>query len=188
VTKVKGQGLLRQMDESAAIRRVLDGDVEAFSGLVHAYHGRCSGYALRMLRNRESAEDVVQETFVRAFRGLKGYDHRNRFAAWLFRILVNRCHSAARSGARQGRQARVEDLPSQLEPQVDPQDFVTRAAVESALDRLAPEQREAFILRHVEQLSYEEMRTVTGAGISALKMRVARACENLRKELGHERG
>ena len=182
------QGFIRQMEDAVAIQRVLDGDVEAFSDLVKTYYGRCTGYALRMLGNRESAEDVVQETFVRAFRGLSGYDHRNRFAAWLFRILVNRCHSAARSGARQTRQMRWRIYRAELEPQVDPQDVITRAAVESALDRLAPEQREAFILRHVEQLSYEEMRSVTGAGISALKMRVARACENLRKELGYERG
>jgi RNA polymerase sigma-70 factor (ECF subfamily) len=179
---------MEQMDDAEAIQRVLDGDVEAFSDLVKRYHGRCAGYALRMLGNRESAEDVVQETFLRAFRGLKGYDHRNRFAAWLFRILVNRCHSAAGSAGRQACATRLEDLPSAMEPQVGPPDCMTRAAVESALLRLAPEQREAFLLRHMEQLSYEEMKAVTGAGISALKMRVARACANLRKEFGHERG
>jgi RNA polymerase sigma-70 factor, ECF subfamily len=172
------------MDDAEAIQRVLDGDVEAFSILVRKYHARCTGYARRMLRNRELAEDVVQETFVRAFRGLRGYDDRNRFAAWLLRILANRCRSALKAEAR-GRFRSWDDLPAPPEPQTTAPDNVTPRAVENAVSRLPAEQREAFLLRHVEQLSYEEMRAVTGAGVSALKMRVARACEALRREFGH---
>ena len=58
-----------------------------------------------------------------------------------------------------------------------------REQIERALDELSPEQREAFILKHVEEMSYEEMADVTGAGVSALKMRVKRACERLRELL-----
>ena len=174
-----------QMDDAEAIRRVVNGDVESFSVLVERYHGRCTGYARRMLRNRELVEDVVQETFVRAYRALPGYDDRDRFAAWLFRILINRCRSALACEARRGAHI-AADTPDPPEPQVPATDTLTRRMVGEAVERLPGEQREAFWLRHVEQLSYEEMSAVTGAGVSALKMRVARACQALRREFGHE--
>jgi RNA polymerase sigma-70 factor (ECF subfamily) len=140
-----------------------------------------------MLGYREPAEDAVQETFLRAFRGLRGYDHRGRFRAWLFRILVNRCRTALDRERRRPQDPRpLEDLPPGAVPGVAPVDVLTRAALEAALRGLARELREAFLLRHVEQLSYEEMAAATGAGVSALKMRVARAKEGLRREFGHE--
>jgi RNA polymerase sigma-70 factor, ECF subfamily len=187
VTKPPVAGLTGAMEDAEAIRRVLDGDVEAFSHLVGKYHGRCAGYARRMLRNRESAEDAVQETFLRAFRGLSGYDDRSRFAAWLFMILVNRCRSALKAEARRWDHTTLEDLPGDQTPRTNPGDRLAQAAVEAAVKRLPEDQREAFLLRHVEQLSYEEMNAVTGVGISALKMRVSRACLALREEFGHDR-
>ena len=169
------------MTDGEAIRRVLAGDIEAFSTLVQAHHAGCMSFARSMLGRKEAAEDVVQETFLRAYRSLGRYDHRGQFRAWLFRILVNRCRTA---GARERRRRKewipLEDLPLGSIPSVSPTDVLTRASVHRALEQLAGEQREAFLLRYIEQLSYEEMSFVTGAGVSALKMRVARAKDALR--------
>lgn len=163
--------------DAAIIRRVRGGDVEAFSGIVERYHGRCLRYALRMLGNMADAEDVIQDSFVRAFRALPTYDERGTFAPWLFRIVVNRCRSAG--AARQRRRDRF--VPFQPERFEEPMEGDPAAAalwrrlVGEALKRLPTPQREAFLLKHVEELSYEEMEQVTGASESALKMRVKRA-------------
>jgi RNA polymerase sigma-70 factor, ECF subfamily len=174
------------MTDAEAIQRVLGGDVEAFSVLIQRYHPACLRYARRMLRDRETAEDVVQETFVRAYHGLRGYDHRGRTGAWLFRILVNRCRSAAASRRRHLADTDLDGIPSAAQPSTPAPDVLGRVTAAAAVASLPPDQREAFLLHYVEGQSYEEMSFVLGAGISALKMRVARARDHLRKELAHE--
>src|SRR5919107_2807485 len=89
--------------DADVVERVLGGDTEAYAVLVRRYHGRCLRYAERILRNHADAEDAVQETFLRAYDALGRYEERSRFAAWLFRILVNQCRAAA---ARRGRRER----------------------------------------------------------------------------------
>jgi RNA polymerase sigma-70 factor (ECF subfamily) len=134
-----------------------------------------------MLGNREDAEEALQDAFVRAFRGLSRCGDPTRFQAWLFRILVNRCRTA---GRRRGRRERTfvsgEDIG--IEPAQDhPAEWIAwREEIARALATLEQEQREAFLLKYVEDLSYDEMETMTGVGISALKMRVKRACDRLR--------
>jgi len=159
---------------------VLDGDVEAYAGLVARHRDRLWRYALHVLRDRADAEDAVQEALVRAYRALPRSEPE-RFGSWLFQILVNRCRSL---GGRRGRRERVirPDEAALERAAVDDgsERQAWREAIAWALDRLGAEQREAFVLKHVEELSYEEMAELTGDGVSALKMRVKRACETLR--------
>jgi RNA polymerase sigma-70 factor (ECF subfamily) len=172
------------MTDAALVRRFLDGDKDAFAILVDRHYDRCARYARHMLGNREDAEEAVQDAFVRAYRSLGRYEDRQRFAGWLMRILVNRCRTA---GARRQRRARTF-VPAELAlPDAVEEHPAERAAwreeIERALTRLDREQREAFLLKHVEELSYGEMSEITGVGISALKMRVKRACDRLRQLL-----
>src|SRR6266550_1863468 len=134
------------------VRRVLAGDTGAYAMLVARYRDRLGRYAVHMLGDRQDAEEALQDAFVRAHRSLARCDDPERFGAWLYGILVNRCRTT-------GGRAERDDT------------------VRWALGRLAPEYREAFLLKHVEDLEYEEMAQLTGAGISALKMRVKRARE-----------
>ena len=172
------------MTDAMLVRRVLDGDPHAFTTLVDRHAAACLRFAARMLGDAEDAEDAVQEAFVRAHRALAGYEARETFRAWLFAILVNRCRTAA---FRRGRRRRrfVHDEPALDAAFVEPDAVAseTRLELELALEALEPAQREAFLLRHVEQLSYEEMSATTGVGVSALKMRVKRACERLQRLL-----
>jgi RNA polymerase sigma-70 factor (ECF subfamily) len=172
------------MTDAVLVAQVLGGNVEAYARLVARYRDRLARYATRMLGNREDAEEVVQDTFVRAYRSLQRCDDPERFGSWLFTILVNRCRTA---GARQSRRARtiVADEARVLDASEDhpAERSAWREEIERALDRLDADQREAFLLKHVEDLSYEEMAEVTGAGVSALKMRVKRACGRLRSLL-----
>src|SRR5881409_2156269 len=166
--------------DAALVRRVRAGDTAAYADLVARYRDRLGRYALHMLGNREDAEEALQDAFVRAYRSLARCDDPERFGAWLYGILVNRCRTA---GARAARRARwfVRDADAlhgaAHADRADHLDWTD--AVDRALARLAPEYREAFLLKHVEDLEYETMARLTGAGVSALKMRVKRAREQL---------
>lgn len=172
------------MTDAAIVRRVLDGDVEAFALLIDRYYDRYARYSEHMLGSRADAEDVVQDAFLRAYRFLPNYEDRERFDAWLFRIVVNQCRSAATR--RHRRAVSLEDVDAVAHTAVDDhaaERTALRQDLERAVARLDAEQREAFLLKHVEELSYEEMAAITGVGVSALKMRVKRACERLRSML-----
>jgi RNA polymerase sigma-70 factor (ECF subfamily) len=172
------------MTDQAIIDRILAGDDEAFGQLVERHHERCVRIARRILGNREDAEEAVQDAFLRAYRALASYEERERFAAWLTRILVNQCRSLRATTTRR------EQLFSELE--LDDARFGNYSAQESdawpeldhVLAQLPVEQREALVLRYADDLTYDEMSRITGAGTSALKMRVQRAFTRLRALLG----
>src|SRR5256884_4965167 len=162
--------------DAALVCRVQAGDTGAYANLVARYRDRLGRYALHMLGNREDAEEVLQDAFVRAYRSLARCDDPERFGAWLYGILVNRCRTA---GARATRRARrfVHD-PAALEtaPLAGPDGQAEwDDTVRWALARLPSESREAFLLKHVEELEYEDMARLTGAGGSCSKMRGKRA-------------
>jgi RNA polymerase sigma-70 factor, ECF subfamily len=142
-----------------------------------------------MLGNREDAEEALQDAFLRAFRSLAKCDDPERFSSWLFRILANRCRTA---GSRRGRreQTFVRDEFALVDASEEhPEDRAAwREEIQRALMMLDDDQREAFLLKHVEDLGYEEMAELTGIGVSALKMRVKRACERLRALLQEVHG
>jgi len=172
------------MTDGALVRRTRDGDARAFTELVDRHAAACLRFAARMLGDRSEAEDVAQETFLRAFRALESYDERLPFRTWLFSILINRCRTAMAQRMRRERRIVFDSDALERTSLAAPQDSVElREELNRAIAALSPEQREAFLLRHVEELSYEEIMSVTGAGMSALKMRVKRACERLQQLL-----
>ena len=148
------------------------------------YYEQCARYAVRMLGNRDDAEDALQATFLRAYRALGKYQERDKFSAWLYRILVNQCRSlAARRSQRERVFVREEALLLNAADDRastgwsgEDEEFVQRV-----LSELDPLLREAFLLKYIEELSYEEMSALTGVGVSALKMRVKRASDRLRE-------
>ena len=163
------------------IRAVLAGDTEAYAGLVRRYRDRYGRFAVRMLGDIDDAEEALQDAFVRAYRSLARCEHPERFDVWFYRILANRCRT---TGGRRGRRERtfVRDenaLDRAAAPDVVDR-LIWREELERALGALDDDQREAFLLKHVENRSYEEIAQLTGAGISALKMRVKRACDRMR--------
>jgi RNA polymerase sigma-70 factor (ECF subfamily) len=168
------------MTDRAIIQQVLAGDVEAFARLVDRHYDRCARIAQRILGNREDAEEAIQDAFLRAFRALGTYEDRERFSAWLTRILVNQCRTVR---ARVERQAAVftdVDVQEAERFTSSAHDSEDWPDLDHALAQLPPEQREAIVLRYADDLTYQEMSRITGAGESALKMRVQRAFTRLR--------
>jgi RNA polymerase sigma-70 factor, ECF subfamily len=170
--------------DAALVSRVLAGEKEAYGTLMDRYRDRFGRYATHLLGDRHEAEDVLQDTFVRGYRFLAQCEDPDRFGAWLFRILVNRCRTAHGSRRRGGIALALEDEPHLAAHGSPADEAAWRDEIQRALSLLPTEHREAFLLKYVEDLSYEEMESITGAGISALKMRTKRACDRLRELLG----
>lgn len=164
------------------VRAVLDGDTESFATLMHRYGDSCTRFAVRMLGSRADADDALQNAFIRAFRALPSCRDPRRFRSWLMQIVANECRSY---GSRQTRRARwfVQDEAAVERAESVAESTDLRDELHRALAKLPVPQREAFVLRYAEDMSYEEMAAVTGAGVSALKMRAKRACERLRELL-----
>lgn len=173
-------GLLRMSDsDGALVARTLGGDLTAYAALMGRYRDKFGRYAFHMLGNREDAQEALQDSFVRAYRALGTCRDPERFGAWLFRILVNRCRTLRRRLHR-ARQYDA-DLPDDIAAGGErPDSFEWRDEIGLALGRLRPHYREAFLLRYIEGLEYAEMSEMTGAKEPALRMRVKRASDQLR--------
>lgn len=180
-----------ESSDAELVRRVRAGDIGAYGVLIARYRNRLGRYAVHMIGDREDAEEALQDSFVRAYRSLARCTDPARFGAWLYGILVNRCRTTGARAARRRRVFVAADAvdglplggpsPNELE-RIEWADLVDRA-----LAQLGPEYREAFLLKHVDDLEYEEMAEMTGAGVSALKMRVKRAREQLQRLLSEAR-
>ena len=173
------------MTDAELVRRTRSGDQEAFGRLVVRYYDACRRFAYHMLGERADAEDVVQESLLRAYLALGRYDERDQFRGWLFRILTNQCRNALTSRGRRSRRFVSDEVALDAAPAPAPlATGVEDRLVLRALAQLDPLQREAVLLKYAEGLDYTEMARMTGAGESALKMRVKRGSERLRLLLG----
>ena len=162
---------------------MLAGDTEQYAELVGRYRDRYSRFAARMLGSVDEAEDAVQDAFIRAFEQLRQCRDPDNFAGWFFLILRNRCLAERRRVARAGpgTDAVVVLATEQADGPLVQEE--RRRALQQALLGLTPEQREVFVLKHVEDLSYEEIAGRLGASIPSLKMRMHRAYDRLRERL-----
>ena len=170
-------------DEAALLQAARQNDEVAFRALVEPHGQSLKVLCYRMLGSFLDAEDATQETLVRAYRALARYQERQQFRTWLFQILVNRCRTIMRRRQHRARFFVVDDDVVRRAPGPPLIDTEIGDDLRGAIATLDTQLREAFLLKHVEQLSYDEMHAITGASVPALKMRVKRACERLRTAL-----
>jgi RNA polymerase sigma-70 factor (ECF subfamily) len=160
------------------ISRILAGEREAFATLIGRYSDPLYRHALGMTGSPDVAEDILQTSFIKAYHHLG--EVRGRFDAWLFRIVANGCKDWLKNIRRTHLSYDEDDQPSSFaSPDEDLDRTEMRTDLDSALAQLAPSLREAFIMKHVEGRSYEEMADLLGTTVGALKMRVHRAREAL---------
>ena len=181
-------GLGELATDREVVQAVLAGDVERYAVLVRRYRDRFARYAARMLGSVDAAEDAVQDALVRAFDQLAQCREPDKFAGWLFLILRNRCFAERRRRAREGRPLNAQDdavaAPDRADGRVEQRE--RSGALQQALQKLTVEQREVFVLKHVDGMAYEEIAAMTGATVASLKMRMHRAYDRLRELLkGH---
>jgi RNA polymerase sigma-70 factor (ECF subfamily) len=160
------------------ISRVLAGDRDAFALLIGRYSDPLYRHALGMTGSPDVAEDILQTSYIKAYHHLG--EVRGRFDAWLFRIVANGCKDWLKNIRRTHLSYDEDDQPSGVAtPAEDLDRTELRQDLDAALAQLAPSLREAFIMKHVEGRSYEEMADLVGTTVGALKMRVHRAREAL---------
>lgn len=181
--------------DGSAVERARSGDGDAFRLLVERHSRNVFRLAFRMTGNEQDAEDVVQETFLRAYRQLSKYESRSSFATWLFRIASNYSLDLIRARKRHQEQRQVTssngdefDLMQSI-PAADPaQDRVVFSGqvqdrINDALNELTAQERTAFILRHFEGMSIDEIGASLGTGANATKHSIFRAVQKLRRSL-----
>ena len=168
-------------------RRHLPGDTRPFEALVLRYSGKVRATCFRILGDWHEAEDQAQEVFIRVWRGLLQFEGRSSFSTWLYRITINTCHSALdkrrRSPLLDGASFdaitdRVAAFPS---PEQTVMARAERALLAKALALLTEGERVILALRETNDLGYQEIAAVLDIGLSAAKMRVARARLALRR-------
>lgn len=159
------------------------GDVEAFAGLVGRYQNRVFTAALRLTRNRATAEEMAQQAFLQAWERRHTYDRRWRVSTWLYRIVTNLCLD---EGRRRSRWAALSPRPEpgrMAHPHQLLEEREARDRVNSALRALPRPQRTVVVLRYLDDLSYVEIARVCGLPVNTVKSHLRRAKAALRKEL-----
>lgn len=172
---------IRQLTDAELVEASLRGSDPAFAELVRRYQDLLFRHAERMTGRPDDAEDVVQAAFIKAHRSLRSCRDPERVGAWLFRIGANACKDFMKSRRRSS--VPLDEIPGLSSDDDGPEREAllgtVRGEIEKALQSLAQEQREAFLMKHVEGWSYTDMAENLGVSVSALKMRVHRAREEL---------
>ena len=179
--------------DAAVIEQVRAGDTEAFRVLVERHSHAVFRLAYRMIGNEQDAEDVVQDTFLRAFRRLNQFAGQASFGVWLHRIAANCSLDLLRRRQRQaGAGAQQNPLPAETldwlpssapTPDCAVANAEMQQQVQSVLDALSPQERAAFVLRHFENRSIAEISLALGLRVSAAKHSVFRAVQKMRQAL-----
>lgn len=193
--------------QEVALDRVLvdrfkNGDESAFNEMVARHRDRIYGMVHQLLRNHQDAEEVTQDAFIRAHRGLANFRGDAAFSTWLYQIATNLARNRYWYWWRRKRDRSVsldapvgEDndltLADVIPAEVDSPDevtvneeFVNR--ISKGMDKLSGSHREILVLRNVKNLSYEEIGAILGISVGTVKSRIARARESLRAKLGED--
>ncbi len=181
--------------EGFSLSALQAGDTEEFSRLVETYSNKIYRLAIKMLNQQQDAEDVLQETFVKAYRGLKTFDGRSKISTWLFRIATNEALMVIRRKhpdvvsidepveTEEGEQEPIQIIDWCCLPESELLSEETREKLDAAVQKLPERLRVVFILRDINDLSTHETAEVLGLTDTAVKTRLSRARLRLREEL-----
>jgi RNA polymerase sigma-70 factor, ECF subfamily len=162
-------------DDARLVALARSGHVDAFEQLLRKHQIAAYRVALRLLGDPGEAEDAVQDAFLQVWRGLKGFRSSSSFATWLYRIITNRCLNLLRSRRWSAQLVEDHTLSTQTDPAEVAEVRGKLAVLKAALLRLTPEQRAAFVLRHLEGCSYAQIAHVLDISVPAVKSRLHRA-------------
>ncbi len=173
------------------VRRSKEDDERAFGELVSRYEAKVYSLALRMVRNPEDAEDVLQDTFLRAYRGIKSFQGASTFSTWVYRITAN--SALMRLRKKQLPTVSIDDADERETP-VNIADWTPgpveqllsrelQSEMDEAINALPPEFRQVFVLRDVEEMSNAEVAEILDLSVAAVKSRLHRARLKVRNRL-----
>lgn len=183
---------MKHLSDQELMKIVQAGDYSPASEIYDRYSGRIYNFAFRFLRNAEAAEDATQEVFVKMIKHANQFHGDAKLSTWLFSITANWCRDYLRKSdnkAKEGEDALLTlPAPSELSPDRNLEQRENEARVRKALATLTPEQREAILLSRYQGLSYAEIAQIAGCSEGAVKTRVFRAMETLKKALAGDAG
>jgi RNA polymerase sigma-70 factor, ECF subfamily len=182
---------LQELDDSSLVAAFLDGEKRAFTELVERYHSRLLNFVYRTTGDRERAEDLVQESFIRVYRHLHRFDQTKKFSTWVYTIASNLAKNELRNRSRNPlvlfqvlrKSWDADQKPLEWEDNTyRPDDLYRkrhlRQLVETAVAELPEHHRAVFVLREVEGKTYEEIAEITGCNLGTVKSRLNRARNN----------
>ena len=180
-----------ELDDSAVVARFLDGEKRAFNELVERYQARLLNFVYRTTGDRERAEDLVQETFIRIYRHLHRFDQSKKFSTWAYTIASNLAKNELRNRSRNPlvlfqairKNWEADQAPLEWEDNTYRPDDLYRKRhlkhlVDSAVEELPEHHRVVFVLREMEGKTYEEIAEITGCNLGTVKSRLNRARNN----------
>ena len=193
VEKVKE--LQPEVSDEELIIEFVKGNELGFQALVDRYKGKVYRLAMRLTKNQEDAEEVLQDVFVTVYRKIDGFEGKSKFSSWLYRITVNSAFMKLRK-RKQERYISIEDIiinkdnaealsnhitPNSSETEINNDDL--RYHLEVAISKLPPDYRAVYILRDIDELSNKEVSAILHIGIPAVKSRLHRSRLMLKKRL-----
>jgi len=170
-----------QKIEAEIVAKILKGDKQAYALLIDEYKSPIYNLAYRMTTNVEDADDITQETFLRAYQYLWRYDPRNKFFTWLYTLAFNLIKNHLRKNKNRklsdelNASSLTDNNPSTEQKLIEDQEIM------AYLLRLEEEPRALLIMKYQEELSFDEIAGITGKSVSAVKMRIYRGLERLRE-------
>ncbi len=188
---------LRLADDSDVVSAFLKGDERAFTELVERYQTRLLNFVYRTIGDREKAEDLVQEVFIRVYRHLHRFDRSKKFSTWVYTIASNLAKNELRNRSRnplvlfqaisknwqdEERPLQFEDLGNRPDDLFRKRDI--REKVEDAVEKLPEHHRNVFVLRELEGKSYEEIAEITNTNLGTVKSRLNRARNSFAEIIG----
>lgn len=181
---------MKHLSDQELMRVVQAGDFSPASEIYDRYSARIYNFAFRFLKNAEAAEDATQEVFVKMMKHANQFQGDAKLSTWLFSIAANWCRDYLRKADNKAKEA--EDVlvtlpaPNELGPERTLEQRQDAERIQRALKALTPEQREAILLSRYQGLSYAEIAQIAGCSEGAVKTRVFRAMETLKKALTAE--
>lgn len=177
------------------IKKIKDGDMDAFTQLVELFGDRAVNFAYRMLKDQVDAEDAVQEAFLKVFDKIHTFKQESKFSTWFYTVLSNICRDMLRKKSKKPMTVSInqtnredDDFELQLEDtSYEPhENFIKKDALnvlDKALTQLSDEHREVIVLRDIEGFDYEKIAEILGISLGTVKSRISRARISLRKIL-----
>jgi RNA polymerase sigma-70 factor (ECF subfamily) len=174
------------------IQRVLDGDVRSFGILVDKHKAKAMTLAMRIMKNREDAEEVLQDAFVRVYRALSSFEWKSSFSTWFYRIVYNTCATAVGKKNRilplsidveDEDGLRTEIASDELQPDIKLESDEFTKIVNEEVEKLPVVYGSTFTLFAIQEMSYEEIVQVTGLPLGTIKARLFRARAMLRESI-----
>lgn len=169
--------------DTALVRACQRGDIEAFEQIFRVYRNPVFRLAYRFTGNRDDAEDLTQEIFLKVFENIGSFRYESSFATWLYRIAVNTCMNFQRDKKPAESLGVTDDLGSSVSPEAICERGELQRKIEAEIASLPNPLKIAFLLVVVEGMTYREASEILGLSVDALRMRVSRARQILREKL-----